>query len=149
MEYNMQPINADYIRGLVEGEGCFTFCKTDGKYIPTFCIGMHIRDRHLLIKVADYLKIHDEVYHYNPRQQKDGYKRGGSTRLMVRDAVSLKNIIVPFFYKKLIGHKGFQFKDWIERIGADPLVPERYRLIYRLYKNGFWDKPENYLYKWE
>ena len=44
----------EYIRGLVEGEGCFSFCKI-GKYhkIPAFTIDMNERDGELLHFVRD------------------------------------------------------------------------------------------------
>jgi hypothetical protein len=146
---NGRKINADYIRGLAEGEGCFTFCKTKSGYLPTFSIGMHIRDQHLLIKVADYWGIDNEVYTYEAYKAKDGFKRGATARLLVRDLPSLKGVIIPFFYKKLIGNKSIQFEEWIERIGNDPQVPMRFKVIHELYHSGFWDKPENHLIVWQ
>ncbi len=146
---NSRKINADYIRGLVEGEGCFTFCKSPSGYLPTFAIAMHIRDEHLLMKLADYWGIDNEVYTYDRYPGKDGIKRGPTARLMVRDLPSIKDIIVPFFYKKLIGNKSLQFEDWIKRMADDKEVPERFKIIPKLYKSGFWDKSENHLHEWQ
>ena len=112
-------ISADYIRGLVDGEGCFTFCNTPkNKYgkklkLPTFVIQMHERDKELIEKIKEYLGVKDRIY-ICKAYLLDGYKRGKTARLMVRDFGELRDIIIPFFYKKLIGHKRKQFFDWLE-----------------------------------
>jgi|SRR3989338_1785742 len=146
-------ISDDYIRGLVDGEGCFTFCtvgRSDSLLkpkIPTFVIQMHERDKLLIEMVRDKLAPKNEVYVYKMlgmRTHTDKvYKRGPMARIMIRDVGSLKNNVVPFFYDKLIGHKGVQFNDWLEKIGSDPLVPERFKIIYRLHKAGYWSKNPN------
>ena len=144
---NYIDITSEYIRGLVDGEGCFTFCKDWFKnYIPAFGIIMHARDQWLLVKVADYLNIKGEVRIYRAyNYPHDPIKHPMTARMMVRDIETLKNVVVPIFYKRLIGYKGQQFEGWMERIGSDPLVPEKYKLLYRLYKSGYWDKKENYI----
>lgn len=142
--HNNIEISYEYIRGLTDGEGCFTFypAKSNGiRYmIPAFVISMSARDERLLCMVADKLKINAKIHVYPPRYKKDGYKRQGMAIFIVRSTGYIKNIIVPLFYKKLHGHKGEQFKEWIEKIGNDDDVPERYRLIYKLCKCGFYDK---------
>jgi hypothetical protein len=56
-----QKLSYDYIRGLVDGEGCFSFHtgsrRANGrKYkIPTFVIAMNERDRNLIEKVKNTL----------------------------------------------------------------------------------------------
>jgi hypothetical protein len=139
-------LSRDYICGLVEGDGCFTFCNissvSSGRQkalIPTFEITMNERDMELVRAVRDYLKLSSRVYHLGP-YRKDGHKRGAITRLMVRDVGALKNTIVPFFYKRLKGYKGIQFEEWINKIGVNEAVPSRYKIIYRLYKAGFYDQ---------
>ena len=121
-------ITDDYIRGLTDGEGCFTCCnvptksKTGNKLkIPTFLIAMHVRDRSLLVKVMDYLDLKGELYILKP-SLKDGCKRGYSARFMVRNFGDLRDIIIPFFYKKLIGYKGIQFIEWLQKITSDSYV---------------------------
>jgi hypothetical protein len=100
---------------------------------------MNIRDKELIERIRDYLGLRNKVYtYYYPG--KDGAKRGPQAMLIVREIGSLKNIIVPTFYSKLVGYKGKQLNDWLEKIGTDPLVPKNYRVIYRLYKLGFYDK---------
>lgn len=149
----------EFIRGLVVGEGCFTFHTTGTKVIgkeitrwkmPAFVLSMHVRDRDLINAVADRLGVEDMVY-WHKSSNKDGVKRGDKATLAVRKISSLKDIIVPFFYKKLSGYKADQFEEWIENIGNDPNVRESYKIIYRLYKSGYWDKKENYIFKefWE
>ncbi len=147
-------ITSDYIRGLIDGEGCFTFHTNkslkDGKIIirkiPAFLLQMHERDEYLVTSVRDFLKLKNKVYsHKLPNLvakisgREKVYKRGKRSSLYVRDIGSLKNIIVPFFYKKLIGFKGFQLKEWIENIGNDENVPDSYKLIYKLFKSGYYD----------
>lgn len=87
-------LSNEYIRGLIEGEGCFTFCRNTYftkklnciKYLktPTFCIGMHVRDKDLIRAICCHLKLNSAVYEFQP-SSKDGYKRSLIARLMVRE----------------------------------------------------------------
>ncbi len=147
-----ENISFDYIRGLTEGEGSFTF-STIGikdasghkKKLPAFILSMSRRDYYLLEAVKRKLGLRNVVYSYLPRKKKgDSYNRQGMSVLIVRDFGQLKNIIVPFFYKRLAGNKGRQFREWLEKIGADPYVPDRYKFIYKLYKDGFYDRNPKY-----
>jgi len=144
MDNKTIKITLDYVRGLVESKGCFTFCtaKSGRKIwkIPTFAIGMADGDGNLLSAVVNKLGLHNIVYIYKPRIRKDGYKRRGAAILMVRDLGQLKNIIVPLLYKRLVGNKGIQFENWIRKIDLDPDVPEGFSIISKLYKSGFYDK---------
>ncbi len=143
-----EKLSYEYIRGLVEGEGCFTFCSVFRNansekrrfIIPTFALGMNERDRELLIMVKNTLKLRNKINTYPPRERRDGYKRGAMSHLIVRDFGQLKNIIVPLFHKKLKGNKGKQFEQWLEKIGNDPTVPDSYKFIYKIYKAGFYDR---------
>lgn len=143
-----KDLSYDYIRGLIEGEGSFTFSTTvrtlaDGtkkrERIPAFTIGMHERDEKLLRKVRDTLGLTNRVYNYKP-SNKDGYNRGRKAFLIVREFGSLKNVIIPFFYNKLVGNKAIQFNQWLERIGSDPSVAESFKLLYRLHKSGYYER---------
>lgn len=137
-ETRMQKdISWDYIRGLVDGEGSFTFSSAGrGRKTPAFQIRMHIRDKLLLEKVRDFLGLKNKIYTYH-YPGKDGAKRGPQAVLIVREFGNLKNIIIPLFYGNLIGYKSIQFKEWLEKIGSDPNVPKSYKLLYRLHKSGF------------
>lgn len=144
-------INYDYIRGLVAGEGCFSFCSIPvlGKNgnrlkIPAFILQMSQQDRNLVYLVKDKMGLRNRIYEYKPRPRKDPYNRQGMVMLIVRDFGQIKNIVVPFFYKKLIGFKAKQFEDWLENIGNDPDIQENYRFIYKIYKAGFYDKNPKY-----
>jgi len=141
-------ISYEYIRGVAEREGCFTFSTNtrflkDGttikRSVPAFSIGMHERDCPLLEKIRDRLKLKNKVYIYD-QTRKDGFNRGRKAFLIVREFISLKNIIVPLFYKKLHGNKKRQFESWIDRIGSDPSVSERFKFIYSLHQYGHYDK---------
>jgi len=144
---NRKYLSYEYIRGLVEGEGCFSFCpgsrKSNGKKykIPAFVISMHERDERLIEMMRDTLNLKNTVYNHNS-SQKDGIKRGRRTTLIVRDFKSLKDIIIPLFYKKLKGFKNKQFFEWLEKIGEDPDITDRFKSLYRLYKWGIYDQKE-------
>ncbi len=140
-------LSNEYIRGLVDGEGCFTFYTSqtirNGRVvkirIPAFAISMHERDRALVEAVRDSLGVNNRVYNFrSPRY--GGSLRGNKVVLVVRKFSSLKNVIVPFFYKKLKGNKGLQFINWLEKIGSDPMVPDIYKLLYRLHSSGYFEK---------
>lgn len=140
-----RELTKEYIRGLVEGEGCFTF-NTRGygnaglkEKVPSFQLRMHIRDRKLLELVRDYLKLKNKIYIYH-YPGKDGAKRGSQAILIVREFGNLKNIIIPLFYNKLLGNKALQFNEWLEKIGSDQMVPASYKLFYRLHKSGFYSR---------
>lgn len=139
---NNKSLTYEYIRGLVEGEGCFTFCtrtNTPGvkERVPAFSVAMHERDTDLLIQIRDFLHLKNTVYNFK-NHQNDGCKRGRRAVLIVREFGSLKNVIIPLFYGKLHGYKGKQFFDWLEKIGEDPLVPKSFKLLHRLHKCGFY-----------
>ncbi len=144
-------LSNEYIRGLIDGEGCFTFhtrrsakkgIKTKGR-VPAFALSMHWRDTELVEAVRDSMGLKNRVYRFKS-YQRDGHMRGDKVVLVVREFGQLKNIIIPFFYKKLHGYKARQFINWLEKIGTDPTVGENYRLLYRLYKCGFYDREMKY-----
>ena len=151
-------LSNEYIRGLIDGEGCFSFCtvpiskKVEDKVIrqkvPAFLLNMHVRDKDLVQSVRDHLGLRNRVYQYRSTPlhgHKKSYKRGDKVLLIVRDLGQLKNNIVPFFYGRLRGYKGKQFNTWLENIGNDPEVIDDYRLIFRLYKSGWFDKNPKFL----
>lgn len=145
-----RKLSYDYIRGLVEGEGSFTFCATTtwGKKakVPAFQLRMHIRDKELIEATRDFLGLKNKIYtYYYPG--KDGANRGPQAMLIVREFNNLKDIIIPLFYKNLIGHKNKQFIDWLEKIGSDPAVSDRFKSLYRLYKWGIYDKNPKFTQK--
>jgi hypothetical protein len=72
-------LSYEYIRGLVEGEGCFTFHtgayrKSTGRKvrIPAFVIIMHIRDMDLIEMVKNSLGLRNKIYIRKPSIG-DGY----------------------------------------------------------------------------
>ena len=139
-------ISADYIKGLVDGEGCFTFCTIPTRNkngnrlkIPTFVVQLHERDKELIEKLKNYLGISSKIYICKP-YLKDGFKRGKTARLMVRDFGELRDIIIPFFYKNLIGYKGKQLVNWLEKIGNDPEIHPEYKVLYNIYKKDHFNK---------
>ena len=146
-------LSNEYIRGLVDGGGGFTFHTSkkikNGEIIkikiPAFALSMHERDRALIEGVRNALGINNRVYTF--RSPSYGYSslRGNKAVLVVRKFSSLKNVIIPFFYKRLRGNKGIQFMDWLEKIGLDPMVPDSYKLLYRLHASGYFDKNPKFI----
>lgn len=149
----MLKLPYDYIRGLVEGEGTFTFSTTrsgklsDGEIkktkIPAFALKMHERDEELLRAVRNTLGLKNTVYNYYT-PSKDGRPRGRQAMLIVREGPQIKHIIIPFFYKRLYGNKGRQFLEWLEKMGAPDTSPYT-KFINRLYKSGWFDKNPKFL----
>lgn len=144
-------ISYEYVRGLVEGEGSFTFSTStyikDTKLktkVPAFVLKMHIRDKELIENVRNVLGLRNKIYEYH-YPGKDGYKRGPQAILIVREFGQLKNIVIPFFYKRLRGNKAKQFQEWLEKIGSDPGVSKHFKFIYKIYKAGFYDKNPKYI----
>lgn len=136
-----RQLTSEYIRGLIEGGGTFTFTTSTSGHkkirVPAFQLRMHVGDRKLIEAVRDYLCLKNKVYAYH-YPGKDGAKRGPQAVLIVREIGNLKNIVIPFFYGKLAGNKGIQFNDWLEKIGSDPTVSGGFKILYRLHKSGFY-----------
>ena len=138
-------ISYDYIRGLTDGEGTFTFSprKISNTKVPAFSIKMHYRDRDLLEAVRDKLGLDSKIYVYETKSY-DGHVRAPQAMLIVREIGNLKNIIVPLFYKRLIGNKRIQFDQWINEIGTSPEVPKSYKILHLLYHSGYYDKSNKF-----
>ena len=120
-----KTISDEYLRGLVEGEGCFTFCnipvmgKTGKKFVlPAFTIQMHERDKSLIELLKLRLGLKNKIYVYKVRalmEKSKIYRRGPMAKLIVRDVASLKNKIVPFFMEyNLKTYKRHDFKIFAE-----------------------------------
>lgn len=143
-----KEITYEYIRGLTDGKGCFTFYPSNSvnKYgevtlrkIPAYVLRMHIRDEKLITDVRDKLKLNAKI-NICKAWKGDGVNRGDQAALIVRRIGDIKNTIVPLFANKLIGYKGKQFEDWMEKIGSDQSVGKKYKVIHMLYKRGYYDK---------
>ena len=105
-----REISFEYIRGLVEGEGCFTFCKSTRirggikiiELIPTFALGMSKQDENLMHIISNKLGLKNNVLIFRKAYRKDGYNRQQTVRITVRHPKELRDIIIPLFNKKLI-----------------------------------------------
>lgn len=105
-----QRLNAKeqaWLVGLYEADGWFAVNK-NGKYVQyEFGLEMHIRDKSLLHKIKDMLKIDGIV-----KVRKD---RPSKVVLKVRNKVHLKSIIVPIFEKfPMLTKKRWQF-EWFKK----------------------------------
>jgi len=110
----LERLSEDYIRGIIEGEGCFcSDRRSNGEKIPSFTLTMHIRDRELLEAIRDHLGLTCPVYTYNYREK--NYTGRQRATLIIRDVATLKNTIVPLFKNKLLGFKGTQFDFWLKK----------------------------------
>jgi hypothetical protein len=134
---NIRSITYEYIRGLIEGEGSFTFSTnySIGRKIPAFELRMHVRDKEMIENIRDILKLKNNVYVYHY----PAGNRGPQAMLIVREFGSLKNVIIPLCYKKLKGNKGIQFSAWLEKIENDPMVPKLYKFLYKFHVWGHFD----------
>lgn len=140
----MTNITHAYIRGLVQATGVFTFT-TSAKFgglklrrIPAFQLRMHASNEKLLEAIRDLLGLNNRIYVY--RYNKDSVNRKPIALLIIREFSTLKNIIIPLFYKQLTGDKEKEFKEWLRRIGSDPQVPKSYKLLSRLHKSGYYER---------
>ena len=120
-----EKLSFEYIRGLVDGEGCFSFHTVPAKdrlgnkirmRIPAFMLGMSIQDINLIARVKETLGLRNRIYEYSQERRRDGYNRQPMAVLVVRDIGQLKNIIIPLFYKSL---QGTEACSRIEKIYSD------------------------------
>ncbi len=128
-------LSINYICGLIEGEGCFTFSKNRTQTIPAFSIALNEENEELLIRIKNTLGLKNKIYKYGP-YTKDGFCRKNRVILIIRDSDQLQNI-VPLFYKGLKGHKKRQIILWIEKIKSDPMVPQRFKNIINVSRETF------------
>ncbi len=98
---------------------------------------MPASDEQLLKAIKDKLKLKNKIYVYH-YPGKDKANRKPIALLIVREIGALKNIIIPLFYGRLVGNRAEQFKEWLERMDADPSVPKSYKILYRLHRGGFY-----------
>lgn len=102
-----EKITDDYIRGLIEGEGCFGVDRDiKGQERPAFLLKMHFRDMELIEGVRDYLGIKNRVYEYTHQDRH-------TATLIIREIDTLKNKIIPLCKDKLLGYKGSQLNHWL------------------------------------
>jgi len=134
-----EELTHDYIRGLINGQGCFTFHTVPNRLlggvvkkvrIPAFILTTHDGEDDSMTAIRKCLNIEKEPY----RTSRSVFK------LVIRDLGTLKNIIIPVCYNRLIGYKKQQFETWLNKMGTDPDVPDQYKLLYRLYKRGYFDQ---------
>jgi len=133
-------IDPNYIIWLINSYGSFGFTSS-GLYrnkIPTFQLKMTVSKIKFLEQIRDYLGLKNKIYKYH-YPGKDKSKREPQAILIVRDFKQLKDIIIPFFYKKLTDEKRSQFIKWLEKIDQDPEISDRFKSLYRLYKLGVYD----------
>ncbi len=99
-------LNANYIIGLIDGEGSFTVYINNGKKLkinrrvrtePKFYIKLTAEDRTILYQLKDYFGC-GHIYLQKDRRQnhKDCYRYEVSKR------EDLQNIIIPFFAKNAL-----------------------------------------------
>lgn len=147
---NKIKINADYIIWLIQSRGSFGFT-TSGLYrnkTPAFQLKMTIDNKEILEQIRDYLGLRNRIYEYRyPGKEKS--KRNKQAILIVRDFRQLKDILIPFFYKKLKGRKAGEFMGWLEKIGSDPDVSDRFKSLHRLYKWGMYNNLPKFIEKFK
>lgn len=125
----------------INNHGSFGFTSSGyyGNKTPAFQLKVNSGDKKILEEIKSHLGLKNKIYEYHyPGKEKS--KRMPQAVLIVRDFNQLKDIIIPFFHNKLTGGKRSQFVEWLERVGKDPNISERFKSLYRLYKSGMYDK---------
>ncbi len=139
-----RKLSLEFICGLVEAGGCFTFSKATSAgrsiRIPTFTLEMSDEDEALLLEVRSVLDLKNKIYVYKTVMSSSGRRKRGRAILTVRDLGQLKNNIVPVFRQGLRGAKSRQLKEWLEEIGRAQEIPESFRILHLLHRSGFYDK---------
>ncbi len=104
----MRNLPLDYIAGLIDGEGCFSWTFQNHKdWVPIFSIKMHIRDKELLQNIAFSLRLDNTIHEYT-------HQNRHYAQLIVRDRESLLFKIVPAVYRRLHGYKKIQLEHWLK-----------------------------------
>jgi len=138
---NKNTINNRIVMWLINNRGSFGFTSSGlyGNKTPAFQLKVELRDIDILEKIKAYLGLRNKIYKYHyPGKEKANRKP--QALLIVRDFKQLKNAIIPFFHKNLMGDKEVRFIEWLEEIGKNPMISDRFKSLYRLYKSGFYDK---------
>ena len=140
----------DYVRGLVDGEGCFTFHTITGKFVkvsegkieklrrPVFAIAMCWRDEPLLEYVREVMGLHENLYRSSGFPGPGRENAQNKVALYSRSTSELLHNTIPFFYKKLHGFKGWQFELWLEEMGRTWMTSDS-RYLHRKYKEGYFE----------
>lgn len=103
-------LNASFIVGFTEGEGCFLAClRKDYRIDLRFFISQAIGNKSLLEKVQKFFKV-GSVYQKSSRM---GRLPAYVFEIARRD--DIYNVVIPFFKKnKLLGYKAKSFKAFCE-----------------------------------
>ncbi|GAB4219168.1 MAG: LAGLIDADG family homing endonuclease [Candidatus Microgenomates bacterium] len=115
----MLNVSDEYLYGFVDGEGCFYVgivpskeTKNHFQVITFFKVSQNPKGKVIL----DYLKKRLDCGYVKPNASKNSTDK--SLAFVVRDFLSLKSKVIPFFNKKLIIKKSefIKFKKIIEKI---------------------------------
>lgn len=118
-------LSRDFVCGLIVGEGCFSvvYHKRERRFVPTFEIRMHVRDKDLITDVMNSIGLNTWVHEYiHAGRHYAGF--------IVRDHKTLLNVVIPYFRDHLTGYKKFQFDEWANFIE----VMEEIRINKRIQK---------------
>ena len=113
----MKKLSLDYIAGLIEGEGCFTWTfQNHTTWVPIFSIKMNYRDKELLKNIAFSLGLDNKIYEYT-------HQNRHYALLIVRDKKSLLFKVIPAIRGSLHGYKKIQMENWVieffDRLGIN------------------------------
>lgn len=141
-------LSADWIRGFVEAEGCFgvSFHKRrNNKYQirVRFTIGLHARDRLLLIRIKNFFSVGHVTVHSPQKAKIASIEQDnifGSYQYSVESIKSMNDKIIPFFQEKpfySIKKDSFELMSKVARILKDKLhlTPEGRNLVETMVKD--------------
>lgn len=119
--------------GFLLAAGNFTFLSNGKELLPMFVAKLGAEKAWMLILAAKMIGLKNKVYIYGSKE-----KRRAQAVLMVRGVGPLKSKLIPsLFYTQFI-HKHLPLMDWFENIEKNKKVPERYKIIPRLARSGFY-----------
>lgn len=131
-------LSKDWAYGFLSSSGRLGFyCNSKKEKIPSFIVKTGPEKHAMLILAAKIIGLRNKIYFYKYKQGKKNYFQA---LLIVRDVGQLKNIIIPIFLKLMFVAKQVNLEDWMEEIIKNKAIPERYKVLYRIYRSRFYSK---------
>lgn len=127
-----QP-SREWAAGFLLAAGNFTFLSNGRELLPMFVAKLSAEKAWMLILAGKTIGLKNKVYIYRSKG-----KRTARAVLMVRGIGPLKSKLIPaLFYTQFI-HKHLPLMDWLENIERNEMIPQRYKIISRLVRSGFY-----------
>ena len=100
-----EHLNPFWVTGFSCGDSCFSLSIAENKFQASFSIGLHNRDKDLLLKIRKFFNSNSNVISHGPN----------SSQLKIQGITELKTIVIPHFLNyPLRGNKDYNFNIWKE-----------------------------------